>query len=74
MKLTKKVLSIILAVALVLGSVAVAANAAVTTLEGSVMTWSITSDKDVSDGKAEVKPGETINVTVSATFLPALFL
>ena len=74
MKLTKKVLSIILAVALVLGSVAVAANAAVTTLEGSVMTWSITSDKDVSDGKAEVKPGETINVTVSATsnFYPSV--
>ena len=68
MKLTKKVLSIILAAALVLGSVAVAANAAVVTgLAGSVLTMNITSDKDVADGKAEVKPGETITVSVAYT-------
>ncbi|MBR4049331.1 MAG: hypothetical protein IKK09_02420 [Clostridia bacterium] len=69
MKLTKKVLSIILAAALVLGSVAVAANAAdiVYGLEGSVLTMSVTSDKDVADGKAEVKPGEKITVSVAYT-------
>ena len=67
MKLTKKVLSIILAAALVFGSVAVAANAVVTELAGSVLTMSITSDKDVADGKAEVKPGETITISVAYT-------
>ena len=69
MKLTKKVLSLILAAALLVGTVAVAANAAeaLTQYDGSVMSYFITSDKDVSDGNAEVKPGETITVTVSMT-------
>ena len=69
MKLTKKVLSLILAAALLVGTVAVAANAAeaLTQYAGSVMSYYITSDKDVSDGNAEVKPGETITVTVSMT-------
>ncbi len=69
MKLTKKVLSLILAAALLVGTVAVAANAAegLTQYAGSEMSYFITSDKDVSDGNAEVKPGETITVTVSMT-------
>ena len=61
MKLTKKVLSLILAAALLVGTVAIAANAAelLTEYEGSVSTYTITADK------TEVKPGETFTVTVT---------
>ncbi len=66
MKLSKKILSLILAVAFVFGTVAVVANAeGLTGYAGSVQTYAVRSDKDVSAGKAQVKPGETIQITVS---------
>ena len=61
MKLTKKILSLVLAVALVLGSIAVAANAADydgLTYEGSELAYKIEADK------TEVKPGETVTFSV----------
>lgn len=64
MKLTKKILSLVLAVALVLGSIAVAANAADydgLAYEGSKLTYKIEADK------TEVKPGETVTFSVYMT-------
>ncbi len=64
MKLTKKILSLVLAVALVLGSIAVAANAADydgLAYEGSKLTYTVTADK------TEVKPGETVTFSVYMT-------
>ena len=61
MKLTKKILSLVLAAALVLGSIAVAANAADydgLAYEGSELAYKITADK------TEVKPGETVTFSV----------
>lgn len=61
MKLTKKILSLVLAAALVLGSIAVAANAADydgLTYEGSELAYKIEADK------TEVKPGETVTFSV----------
>ncbi len=65
MKATKKILSLILAAALVFGSIAVVANAAgLTDYAGSVQTFVVSSDR-TSDGKTQVKIGETIKITVS---------
>lgn len=64
MKLTKKILSLVLAAALVLGSIAVAANAADydgLAYEGSKLTYKIEADK------TEVKPGETVTFSVYMT-------
>ena len=61
MKLTKKILSLVLAVALVLGSIAVAANAADydgLAYEGSELAYKIEADK------TEVKPGEAVTFSV----------
>ncbi len=67
MKLTKKILSLVLAAALLLGTVAIAANAeGLTAYEGSQLTYVITSDKTV-DGVTQAKPGETINFQVYMT-------
>lgn len=64
MKLTKKVLSLILAAALLLGTVVIAAQAeGLTAQAGSVQTFVITSDKTV-DGVTNVKIGETVKVQV----------
>lgn len=62
MKLTKKILSLVLAAALVLGSIAVAANAADydgLSYEGSVLSYDITADK------TDIKIGESVTITVS---------
>ncbi len=67
MKLTKKILSLVLAAALLLGTVAIAAQAeGLTTYEGSKLSYIITSDKTV-DGVTNVKPGETIKIQVYMT-------
>ncbi len=60
MKLTKKILSLVLAAALVLGSVAVAANAAglLTEFEGSEVTYTLVADKEYA------MPGDTVTVQV----------
>ena len=61
MKLTKKILSLVLAAALVFGSIAVAANAADydgLAYAGSELAYKITADK------TEVKPGETVTFSV----------
>ena len=65
MKLGKKILSIILAVALVLGTVAVAANAetALTQFEGSVQTYTFEVE-GAENGVLTVKPGDTFNLKV----------
>ena len=65
MKLSKKILSIILAVALVLGTVAVAANAetALTQFEGSVQTYTFEVE-GAENGVLTVKPGDTFNLKV----------
>ncbi len=68
MKLTKKVLSLILAAALLLGTVVIAANAeGLTAQAGSVQTFVITSDKTDADGVTNVKIGETIKIQVYMT-------
>ncbi len=65
MKLTKKILSLVLAAALLLGTVAIAAQAeGLTDLAGSVQTFVITSDKTDENGVTNVKPGETIKIQV----------
>ena len=62
MKLAKKVLSLVLAVSLVFGIVAVAANAeGITTYEGSVLTYTVEADK------TEVKIGESVKFSVYMT-------
>ncbi len=62
MKLTKKILSIVLAVCLLLGTVAIAANAAgLTEYTGSELSYRIEADK------TEVKPGETVTFSVYMT-------
>ncbi len=60
MKMTKKILSLVLAAALVLGSVAVAANAAglLTQYEGSEATYTLVADKKYA------MPGDTVTVEV----------
>ena len=65
MKLSKKILSLVLAVALVLGTVAVAANAetALTQFEGSVQTYTFEVD-GAENGVLTVKPGDTFNLKV----------
>ncbi len=64
MKTTKKIISLILAAALMLGIVAVAANAeGLTTYAGSVLSYTMTSDKTVN-GVTEVHPGDTITFSV----------
>ena len=65
MKLTKKILSLVLAAALLLGTVVIAANAeGLTAQAGSVQTFVITSDKTDENGVTNVKPGETIKIQV----------
>ena len=68
MKLTKKILSLVLAAALLLGTVAIAAQAeGLTEQAGSIQTFDITSDKTDENGVTNVKPGETITIQVYMT-------
>ncbi|MBR6618905.1 MAG: hypothetical protein IKK85_01020 [Clostridia bacterium] len=62
MKLTKKILSLVLAAALLLGTVAIAAQAeGLTAQAGSVLTYKIVADK------TDVKIGETVTLSVYMT-------
>ena len=67
MKMTKKIISVLLAVMLVLGSVAVAASAEMLTEKaGTVLTYtaSVKGKTANADGAIEVEPGEKITVEV----------
>ncbi len=67
MKMTKKIISVLLAVMLVLGSVAVAASAEMLTEKaGTVLTYTATVKGKTAnaDGAIEVEPGEKITVEV----------
>ena len=67
MKMTKKIISVLLAVMLVLGSVAVAASAEMLTEKaGTVLTYTATVKGKTAnaDGVFEVEPGEKITVEV----------
>ncbi len=67
MKMTKKIISVLLAVMLVLGSVAVAASAEMLTEKaGTVLTYTATVKGKTAnaDGAFEVEPGEKITVEV----------
>ena len=67
MKTSKKILSIVLAVMLLVGTVVVGASAETMVFEkaGSKLTYTATAGKEANaDGFIEVKPGETVTVSV----------